>query len=276
MRFIVRTMACVGVLVTLAGCDPVTDRAYMNEGAGVDLYTSDRAQQAELLNQYLAFICGPDGSFCGNNWATVVYAGMNDIDQRCDGFLTWLDAKRRDKEPILAQLGALTAAAHSIMTVTGSSPKSLDILTAAFGLATASYTNWNSRLLISVNQSTVQQVVYKAQGDFRTLIKSYVIRDQPTAVYLLRNYLRLCMPITIEASINVHTLLVLNDAPDPRTSVVVATTTPPRTYVAVAATDISYTTLRRSCFQTVQRKPIRNSSPMSGNWSGRTSRLVRS
>jgi hypothetical protein len=115
------------------------------------------------------------------------------------------------------------------MTVTGSNPKSLDIVTAAFGLASASYNNWNSRLLISVNQSTVQEIVYKGQGDFRDKIRSFAVPDQPTAIYLLRSYLRLCMPTTIEASINTTTTLVLRDAPiAARRNLVVATTTPSR------------------------------------------------
>ena len=133
---------------------------------------------------------------------------MNDIDQRCDGFLTWLDARRRDKEPILAELSALNTTAHTIMAISGASPKSLDIVTAAFGLATATYNNWNSRLLIAINQSTVQDVVYSSQGQYRDKIKNFPINDQPTAIYLLRNYLRLCMPTTIEANINTSSTLV--------------------------------------------------------------------
>jgi hypothetical protein len=161
---------------------------------------TDRASQIELLQEYERFVCAQLGPSCGNDWGTFVLVGMNDIDQRCDGFLTWLDARHRDREPIIAEISAINTAVHSIMTVTGSSPKSLDIVTAAFGLASASYANWNSRLLISANQSTVQEIVYKGQGDFREKIKTYVVPDQPTAIYLLRNYLRLCMPITIKAS----------------------------------------------------------------------------
>ena len=58
-------------------------------------------------------------------------------------------------------------AVHSVMTVTGSDPTSLNILTAAFGLASATYSQWNSRLLISVEQSTVQEVVYNSQQQYR-------------------------------------------------------------------------------------------------------------
>ena len=168
MRAGVTFVVCGALALSVAGCDPLIERRYINEGAGVDLYTSDRASQIELLNQYENFICAQVGRSCDN--ATFVQAGMNDIDLRCDGFLTWLDARRRDKEPVLAELTAIGAAVHTVMTVTGSSPKALDIVTAAFGLASASYINWNSRLLISVNQSTVQEVVYKSQWRFREKI----------------------------------------------------------------------------------------------------------
>ena len=90
----------------------------------------------------------------------------------------------------------------------------------------------------------MQEVVYTSQGQFRDKIKNYPVPDQPTAIYLLRNYLRLCMPITIEASINTSTMLVQRGAPvEAQTNLVVANTTP-RTYVVQAAVDSSYTTLR--------------------------------
>jgi hypothetical protein len=213
MRFFVPLIACVGIALTAAGCNPAMERRYITEGAGVDLYTADREQQIALQNEYVDFICAQTGSICPGNWTAFVQAGMNDIDQRCDGFLTWLDARRRDKEPVLAELSAINTAVHAIMTVTGSSPKSLDIVTAAFGLATATYANWNSRLLISINQSTVQTVVYGRQQDYRKAISGYFVSDRPTAIYLLRNYLRLCMPTTIEADINTTPTLVQRASP---------------------------------------------------------------
>src|ERR1700732_2659881 len=141
MRGDVRFVAYAALALSVAGCDPLTEQRYVNEGAGVDLYTSDRAGQVELLNQYVSFICLQAGPSCDPT--TFVEAGMNDIDQRCDGFLTWLDARRGNREPIVAELSAINTAVHAVMTVTGSDPKALDIVTAAFGLTSASYTNWN-------------------------------------------------------------------------------------------------------------------------------------
>jgi hypothetical protein len=213
MRFIATALVCAGVLLTAAACDPVTERKYFTEGAGIDLYTSDRASQTELLKQYINFVCGQAGPDCGGNWTTFVQAGMNDIDLRCDVFLTWLDARRRDKEPVLEEISMLNTTTNTVMAAAGASSKSLQIATAAFGLATATYTNWNSRLLISVNQSTVQTIVYTRQQDYRSTISSYIVPDQPTAIYLLRNYLRICLPTSIEADVNTTPTLVQRGNP---------------------------------------------------------------
>lgn len=214
MRTVAFVLACVAISLTTAGCDPGTERRYFTEGAGVDLYTADRERQINLQRQYINFVCDQANIACPpGNWTTFVLAGMNDIDLRCDGFLTWLDARRRDREPVLAEINAISTATHAIMTVTGVSPKSLDIVAAAFGLASATYTNWNSRLLISVNQSTVQTVVYSRQSDFRKAINSIVVPDQPTAIYYLRSYLRICLPTTIEAEINTMPTLVQRGDP---------------------------------------------------------------
>jgi len=213
MRRVGLLLGCIGLALTTAACDPTTERRYFTEGAGVDLYTADRAQQIELQREYINFVCEQAGPNCGGGWTAFVQAGMNDIDQRCDGFLTWLDARRRDREPVLGEINAVSTATHAIMTVTGASPRSLDIATAAFGLASASYMNWNSRLLISVNQSTVQTVVYSRQTDFRQKINGYVVPDQGAAIYLLRSYLRICLPTTIEAEINTTPTLVQRGDP---------------------------------------------------------------
>src|SRR3954468_11224580 len=176
-------VAWVGLAPLASGGNPLGGR-YADEGAGVNLYSGDAVAQIALLKEYVAFICdqvGPDQPCGAGNWTTFVQAGMNDIDQRCDGYLTWLDARRRDKEPVLAELGALAAATHAIMTVTGNGPKSLNIVATAFGLAMATYSNWNSRLLISLEKSTIQEVVYNSQGKFREKINGHPVPDMPAA-----------------------------------------------------------------------------------------------
>jgi hypothetical protein len=71
----------------------------------------------------------------------------------------------------------------------------------AFGLAADTFTNISSRLLLEVNHSTVQSVVLGYQADFRAKNLKVIIDNRPAAIYLLRSYLRLCMPYSIETSI---------------------------------------------------------------------------
>ncbi len=67
MRFLASLLACAGIALAVAGCDLIADKKFMNEGAGVDLYTADRANQVELQNQYVAFICDQAGPNCGGS-----------------------------------------------------------------------------------------------------------------------------------------------------------------------------------------------------------------
>lgn len=225
MRFFARLILCAGMAVAVAGCDPVTDRQYVREGVGVELGYSRLNEVTASQEDYIDYICQQAGysaltpmgriSSCMDNqgWTAFVQADMNDIDRRCDAYLSWLDAKRRDREPVLRQFAAASAAAHSILTVSGAGTDSLNIVSTAFGLAAASYANWNSRLLLEVNQSTVQNLIYSRQTDFRNAIAKEAVQDRPRAIYLLRNYIRICLPITIETDINTSITLVQRGDP---------------------------------------------------------------
>jgi hypothetical protein len=92
--------------------------------------------------------------------------------------------------------------AGAILDVTGVGVHQITIVGQAFGLASSTFTNVNSRLLLEANQSTVQSVVVKNQEDFRNERKYENTDNRSDAIYYLRSYLRLCMPATIETEIN--------------------------------------------------------------------------
>ncbi len=140
-------------------------------------------------------------------------AGMNDIDRRCDAYLNWLDSQRRDRTPVLTQIAAMGGSAAAIMGVAGAGTQALSIVATAFGLAGTTYANWNSRLLLDVDHSTVQTVVYTRQQQYRRNNLGVIVPDRAAAIYVLRGYLRICMPITIETDINTSVIMVRNDAP---------------------------------------------------------------
>ena len=212
MHSIVKTLMCTGMLLSVAGCDAM-DRVYFRQGVGVDLYATEGVSAAQTQEEYFARICEQAGLICAPNagpptWSAVVRAGMNDIDERCDGYLTWLDNIRRSQAPITKQISDTATATALIMQATGASAGSMAIVAAAFGLASNSFTNVSSRLILEVPHSTVQAVVLSRQKAYREDLfgtstqPPVLIPNRPAAVYALRSYLRLCMPITIEMEIN--------------------------------------------------------------------------
>ena len=212
--------ACLAALA-VAACNTTSDQ-YFREGAGSDLYSAQLAQATQLQDEYVYYICRQAGnpnleSAAGpscdvTDWTAFTLAGMNDIEQRCDAYLNWLDAQRRDRTPVLSQIAAMGGAAGSIMGVAGASTQALSIVAAAFGLASTAYANWNSRLLLDVDHSTVQTIVYTRQQQYRQANAGVIVPDRPAAIYLLRGYLRICMPITIETDINTSVTLVRSGA----------------------------------------------------------------
>lgn len=215
MRGVSVIVAWVGLALLASGCDTL-DWRYTQEGIGTELYTPDVVGAARLQEIYVGYICQQAGlSFeqsgdvlicreppVSSNWQVFVQAGLNDLDRRCDAYLTWLDNKRRSVGPIHQQILDSEAATLAILGATAVDPtRSIAIVGAAFGLAAHSFTNFNSRFLFEVEKSTVQSVVLTRQQQYRETLP-LIIDNRPAAIYALRQYLRLCMPMTIETQIN--------------------------------------------------------------------------
>lgn len=206
----VRMVACLCAFI-LAGVCASCSNSYTRNGVGTDLYWSGLPEATRLQEVYVLHICQQAGlangaacspdAFDSRAWTVFVQAGMNDIDARCDSYLTWLDANRRSREPVLQQLSDMRTATTAILSATGSGVTPIAIVAASFGLATSSFTNFNSRLIFDLDQSTVQTVVLSRQNEFRQNLPR-AIDNRAAAIYALRSYLRLCMPMTIETQVN--------------------------------------------------------------------------
>lgn len=212
-----------GALALLAaGCNLTDDFRYYRSGIGSELYAAEIAATTANEDLYLGFVCHQAGlptiiradglAYCDQaaDWGLVVQAGMNDIDSRCDGYLAWLDDKRRSNEPFLKQLAATSAATLGILDATSASVKAITITGIAFGLAANTFTNFNARIL-ALEQSTVQSVVIDSQQRYRLNNKTALVTSRPAAIYYLRNYLRICLPFSIETAIN-NTSIVFHRA----------------------------------------------------------------
>ncbi|MTD94557.1 hypothetical protein GIW81_09460 [Hyphomicrobium sp. xq] len=156
-------------------------------------------------------------------WRSAVLASLNDIDDRCEAYLSTLDKAKRNRASFLAELRSATSTAGIILSTTGVGPTAIGIIEAAFGLAESSLDNYYSRLILEVEEGTVQNLVLKRQTAYRTLLQDQYmiyIRSKPAAFYAVRGYLRICLPSTIEARINstLDSIVYLNEGRPVRTS----------------------------------------------------------
>jgi hypothetical protein len=213
MRAVVTLVTSVALGLMAGACKSISDTDYAREGIGVELSRSMLPSQTALQNAYLDNLCQQTSPLLGpgiqcteispNLWPLIVQAGMNDIDLRCDAYLTWLDDLRRSSGPILQQITDTGTATELIMAATGVGPKQMAIVGAAFGLAYNTFTNVNHRLLLDVDKTTVQAVVFGRRGDYRNdLARFPPISNRPAAIHALRQYLTICLPLTIETEIN--------------------------------------------------------------------------
>ena len=224
MRRVVWVVVCVGLAFAAAGCSDA-DKHYFKEGVGANLYSEaavpvsdDIAGRTDLQRAYITQVCEQAGlhpSDCEgstsdpNVWSQFVQAGMNDIDQRCDAYLTWLDNVRRARAPAIKEIADAQTATTIIMQQAGVSATPIAIAAAAFGFAANTFTNVEARLVLEVDRATVQTIVLNRQKQYREQLfgvdpqgRRILITSRPAAIFALRSYLRLCMPMTIETEIN--------------------------------------------------------------------------
>jgi hypothetical protein len=206
--------ALVGLALLVAGCD-TSDSKYFRYGIGTDLYSADIVETTQYQDIYLTELCrqalpllSTTESAClnsalgQNEWDLIVQAGLNDVDRRCDSYLAWLDDRRRTNNAVLKELGDITVASQAIMRVSGVSANPITLAGLAFGLATDTFTNINSRLLLEVDKTTVQTLVLRRRNDYRLQLQDVRVTNRPAVVHALRSYLTICTPFTIETDIN--------------------------------------------------------------------------
>jgi len=218
MRCIMALGACFSAALATAACNLITtDQRYVREGAGTDVYWSGLSDATYLQELYVGYICqqgglsvtvqgdGPrcnDVTFGPREWGVFVQAGMNDIDKRCNAYLAWMDEKKRSSGPILQEIADINAATSAILIATGVGVVPIGITAAAFGLATNTFTNLNHRLVLELEKTTVQAVVFNGRNTYRLNLKTVTIDNRPAAIHALQSYLEICTPVSIEANVN--------------------------------------------------------------------------
>ncbi len=201
----------------MSSCSADTNTSLLYNEVGTDLYSASLPASTRRLDEYTGYICQSAGltradgsgrtvcpveSFKSKDWNDFVQAGVYDIDQRCDRYLAWLDAAKRSKAPITNQIAGTARLTNQVLLLTGTAMPAISIVAAAFGYASDTYSNVQSSLLIELDHSTVQSVVYGIQNKLKDEIATESIDSKPQALSVLRTYLRSCMPFTIATEVN--------------------------------------------------------------------------
>ena len=136
MSYLNKSFVFVTILAAfLSGCSSTEDVQFATSGIGTNVYSTDAAAQYRMNKTYFGHLCamgeiphgaGPeDGPYCLYNefresdWNTMVQAGLNDIDLRCDAYLGWLDNRKRSEAPLLQQLSDTATRTQAILRFAG-------------------------------------------------------------------------------------------------------------------------------------------------------------
>lgn len=221
----------VAFCVALAACggNPL-DVGSLAVGPDTSLYVADTNTRADQQDLYLGNMCqragismpGPaekpacPSRLLPEQWQRVAHAALNDIDDRCEVYLTSLSLAKRDRTAYLAQLRRTASATGLILAVTGVpgsriGAHAVAIIEAAFGLGEHSLDNYYSRLILEVDATSIQHLVLKRQTAFRQILRNeYIdnVGNKSSVYFVVRAYLRICLPASIEGTIvsSIHDL----------------------------------------------------------------------
>lgn len=221
------SIACRGAALASAlfasilatGCNLQNDTRFANEGVGTNLYSTDVKRQNQIQQLYYGYLCGqanlplagtsPEGIpicnfpvFATLHWNSLVQAGMNDIDTRCDAYLAWYDSRKRSQQPMISQINTTARLVNAILLAYAPTAAAIGVVAEAFGFAQATVINYHSRLLYEIDTSTLQALVLGNQRSFREGIAELKFQTKPAVEHALRSYLRICMPFSIETEVN--------------------------------------------------------------------------
>ncbi len=205
--------------IVAAGCNLQNDVRFANEGVGTNLYSTDVKRQNQIQQLYYGYLCGqanlplagtsPEGIpicnfpvFATLHWNSLVQAGMNDIDTRCDAYLAWYDSRKRSQKPVISQINTTARLVNAILLAYSPTSAAIGVVAEAFGFAQATVLNYHSRLLYEIDTSTLQALVLGNQRSFREGIAELKFQTKPAVEHALRSYLRICMPFSIETEVN--------------------------------------------------------------------------
>lgn len=208
----IRTIAALGCLLALAGCQGFTNwsvNRYGPQPLVKEAIKKDYNAQNEFMRYLVEVTYGTDIELApgSDQWYEVAEAGYDFVDQRCDQYLYDLYVRDKERSRNSSLISVTGTAAQAILQTTDVSKATIGVVAALFGLASGANDAVSESYLLSIGPGDVASVVTKSRAKFRAEVKAgqesdQVIRSKATASSSIRSYLELCMPVFIQGQIS--------------------------------------------------------------------------
>lgn len=219
-----KLLMVLGLAVAVGGCatdftaDFAADSRYRNEGPGNELYSAETHGATENLRKYFQELASqadlpkPDNPDAGNgfivqspdDWNILVRTGMNDIDLRCDNYLTWIDQKRAERIVVNESITAISALTAGILGLAAPETSAISYIALGLGFAGTVYNSYQNSILMGLESSTIKTIVHESRQRLRAEWRKVDFTNKPDVVYALRSYLRICTPQAITLDVNTY------------------------------------------------------------------------
>ncbi|MEQ1695250.1 MAG: hypothetical protein ABL901_05345 [Hyphomicrobiaceae bacterium] len=187
----------------------------LQHGIGDSAYPAETDTRFRDSKTYFLHMCqranrcsGSNGTIDPTAWEDVTYAALNDIDERCGAYLRSLDDARRNRLAWNSMWNNVGTPGKAIIAQTNPGVKALTIVSELFDFAQASGNEFYSAVILSEEPSVIERVVRKLQTQYRVGLdgklndkQAFQTIERSGAHYIVRGYLRLCLPLTIESEL---------------------------------------------------------------------------
>jgi len=135
------------------------------------------------------------------SWDQIISAGLQYSDARCSDYVESLYWVNKQSKADVRDVNSAGTLVTGVMGIAKSAASEIAAAAVLFGYAEESINNSGSRVLFDLEPSSIRSLVEGSQKAFRgALLTGY--NDQSGAFSVIREYIALCLPSTIEAEIN--------------------------------------------------------------------------
>ena len=209
------TLAALTCTALLAGCADAL-RGGISDPTAAQAETKQNITTAASYFDAMCRLAGrcPSRTNLANDqgaWEDIIQTSFNDIDERCGNYLRALEEVRRDKRLWKSVWTGVAVPGKALFGYTHPGERAIRLVAAAFDFTNEAGNELFSAALLKEEPFIVERVVRKLQTEYRILLdekfaalkhaKKWRNIDAAIAHYVVRGYLRLCLPITIESEL---------------------------------------------------------------------------